>query len=164
MMPRTYEPIASQTLGSAAASVTFSSIPGTYTDLRLVGIGATSTTGRNILVEVNSDTANNYSSTLISGWSSSAGSTRQANEANIRGYFQVGTDANVSTYTVDLMSYASTNVNKTLLLTGGHGSEVYRMVGLWRSTSAITAVTIRPNTGNWNSGATFSLFGIKASA
>ena len=35
-MATTYEPIATTTLGSAAASITFSSIAGTYTDLRLV--------------------------------------------------------------------------------------------------------------------------------
>jgi hypothetical protein len=35
-MPATYEPIATTTLGTAAAFITFSSIPATYTDLRLV--------------------------------------------------------------------------------------------------------------------------------
>ena len=35
-MPATYEPIATTTLGSAATNITFSSIPATYTDLRLV--------------------------------------------------------------------------------------------------------------------------------
>jgi hypothetical protein len=35
-MAKTYEPIATTTLGTAAATVTFSSISGTYTDLVLV--------------------------------------------------------------------------------------------------------------------------------
>jgi hypothetical protein len=35
-MATTYEPIATTTLGTAAAFITFSSIPATYTDLRLV--------------------------------------------------------------------------------------------------------------------------------
>ena len=38
----TYSPIASQTLGSAAASVTFSSIPQGYTDLIIISGGISS--------------------------------------------------------------------------------------------------------------------------
>jgi hypothetical protein len=53
----TYEAIATQTLGSAAASVTFSSIPGTYTDLVLVVAMEHVTTGtENIVMQFNGDT------------------------------------------------------------------------------------------------------------
>lgn len=161
-MPATYEPIASQTLGTAASSVTFSSIPGTYTDLRLVAVGTTSLTGRNVLIEVNGDTGTNYSNTQLAGWGSSTGSNRMSNDTKILAYWQVGTDSNPSTYLADFMSYANTNVNKTVLFSGGAGGEIFRLVGLWRSTAAITSVTIRPNTGNWNSGTQVSLYGIKA--
>jgi len=63
-MPTTYEPIATTTLSTATASVTFSSISGTYTDLRLVifALGATSDYP---YVEINSDTGTNYSKTVL---------------------------------------------------------------------------------------------------
>ncbi len=160
-MPRTYEPIASTTLGSAASSITLSSIPATFTDLRLVVVASASVSGSNVNLRVNGDTATNYSATQLEG-SFATGSTRQSNFAQINGYWQVGTDANVSTYIADFMSYANTNVNKTVLYSGGNGGEVFRVVGLWRSTSAINSVTILISGGNFNSGATASLYGIKA--
>ena len=81
-MPTTYEPIATQTLGSAAATITFSSIPATYTDLRLVLVG-TSTISANPKINFNSDTATNYSQTILSGNGSVANSARQTNGTTI---------------------------------------------------------------------------------
>jgi hypothetical protein len=64
----TYVAIAEQTLGTAAASVTFSSIPGTYTDLVLV-ISAQDTTNNSFALICNSDTGTNYSRTrLLRRW------------------------------------------------------------------------------------------------
>jgi hypothetical protein len=68
----TYEPIASQTLGSAVSSVTFSSIPQNYTDLILVvnyGISANNFGAR---IRFNGDTGSNYSDSFIYGTGSSA--------------------------------------------------------------------------------------------
>ena len=61
----TYTPIASTTLGSAAASYTFSSIPNTYTDLVLIASMADSNSGadQRMLVQVNGDTGTKYSTT-----------------------------------------------------------------------------------------------------
>ena len=66
-MAITYEPIATTTLGTAAASVTFSTISGAFTDLVLVmafantGVG----NGNDILMQFNSDSGSNYSRTFI---------------------------------------------------------------------------------------------------
>ena len=62
-MASTYEPIATTTLGSAASSITFSSIPATYTDLRLVLVHTPSASTGNAQMQFNSDTATNYSYT-----------------------------------------------------------------------------------------------------
>jgi ethanolamine utilization microcompartment shell protein EutL len=77
-MAKTYEPIATTTLGSAAASYTFSSISGSYTDLILV-VDATTTAGNRALqLVLNSDTGTNYSATYITGDGSSTASSRNS--------------------------------------------------------------------------------------
>ena len=63
-MAATYEPIATTTLGSAASSITFNSIPATYTDLRVVLVGTTTATA-NCWLTFNSDGATNYSDTFL---------------------------------------------------------------------------------------------------
>ena len=61
-MAATYTPIASITLGAATSSVTFSSIPQTYTDLIVIFNGRTDG-DENTNLQFNSDTTNNYSVT-----------------------------------------------------------------------------------------------------
>jgi hypothetical protein len=62
-MTATYEKIATTTLGSTTATVTFSSISGAYTDLVLVERLVKSITGGSLQVRFNSDTGTNYSAT-----------------------------------------------------------------------------------------------------
>jgi hypothetical protein len=75
----TYEAIATQTLGSAAASVTFSSIPGTYTDLVVVIAGTLTTGSDNVSFQLNGDSGANYSVTVLTGDGSTASSGRASN-------------------------------------------------------------------------------------
>jgi hypothetical protein len=179
-MPATYEPIASQTLGTAAASVSFSSISGTFTDLLLVCMVRGTTTGTfnfntYVRIQVNGDTGTNYSATQIYSRSSagswSALSLRSTNETA----YSLG-PAPDSQHAADIfgpqrvhfMSYANTNVNKTVLAESGYSSNLTnhdgprRDVGLWRNTAAITSMSISLTTGNLAVGCTFSLFGLKA--
>ena len=78
----TYTPIASQTLGSAAASVTFSSIPQGYTDLIIVMNGTTST-NENTYMRYNSDSSSLYSVTYVGGDGSTASSGRASTQNKI---------------------------------------------------------------------------------
>jgi hypothetical protein len=162
-MPATYEPIASTTLGSAAASHTFSSIPGTFTDLRLI-VSDGLTNNYNIGCRFNSDTGSNYSHTQIYGTGSAAASTRDSSQtALFLGY--TGTSA-PNVLVTDIMSYANTNVFKTVLSASvAPARTVTRAVGLYRSTSAITSVQVYIIFGgpvDLPTGTTLSLYGIKA--
>lgn len=162
-MAVTYEPIASTTLGSAATSVTFSSIPGTYTDLVLVAFMKESSGTTYTSLRLNGDTGTNFSTTDLYGSGGSAISTRQSNQSVIANG-QSSTGGSYTATIINLMSYANTNVFKTTLAaTVNPAVLVLRSVGLWRSTSAITSVTLLTSTADtWVAGSTFSLYGIKA--
>jgi peptide methionine sulfoxide reductase MsrA len=157
-MPSTYEPIATTTLGSTATSVTFSSITGSYTDLVLI-FGGKGSTGGNVTFQFNSDTGSNYSSTIIYGDGSSAGSVRGSNQSSMN-IGSTGTD--ITTNTFSLMNYSNATTYKTVLGRYSRADEVGAKVGLWRSTSAITNLVVAVSGGNFSIGSTFTLYGIKA--
>ena len=155
----TYDLIEEQVLSTTAASVTFSSIPGTYKDLVLEIIGNATSAG-NLYWQFNGDTATNYSSTNVRGDGTAAGSTRISTTAN--GYIDLsGAYTALGIRTVSLFSYANTNVNKTWLSrTSIAGGIAEALVGLWRSTAAVTSFTVQSNVGNLASGSTFRLWGV----
>lgn len=156
----TYEPIASQTLGSAAASVTFSSIPQGYTDLRLVMSGSMSA-GADVTLQFNSDTATNYSRTYLIGSGSAAGTGRTTSNAEMP-VFYIGATSTYSAF-ADINNYSNSTTFKTVLCRSGDtGSYVEANVGLWRNTAAITSMKIIATGGvTFSSGSTFSIYGIQ---
>ena len=160
-MTATYEAIATTTLGSAQSSVTFSSISGSYTDLVGIVVGQSSASG-NLLVELNSDTGSNYSATILFGDGTSADSARTTNATSIN----IGDiDQNaISNNIVNFQNYSNATTYKTLLGRGNRQpTSVVAKVGLWRSTSAITTIKFSLSGGaTFNSGSTFTLYGIKA--
>ena len=162
-MPQTYTPIASTTLTAAAASYTFSSIPSTYTDLLIIAVG-NSTAAADLWMQVNGDTGSNYSTTQLSGTGTSALSQRSANRTN----FNINFNAYMSTtvaanYIIQLQNYSNTTTNKTILARSSNANQgVDATVGLWRSTAAITSITLLNNGSTFASGSTFVLYGVKA--
>jgi hypothetical protein len=155
----TYEAIATQTLGSAAASVTFSSIPSTYTDLVLV-YGGSQASQDNFSIQFNSDTGTNYSATTLYGDGTSAASQRFSSTSSIYGPILDATTQ--SNLIVHIQNYSNSTTYKTSLIRGNSSSfRTTATVGLWRSTSAITSVKCQILGGtNFNSGSVFSLYGI----
>ncbi len=160
-MPATYEPIASAN-PSSATSVSFSSIPDTYTDLVLVAALTQPYGFSEIQLRFNGSSATNYSATYVKGDGSSASSNRwsNANAMNLSTNGP-GNSSTPLTLNVAIQRYASTSVFKTVLSASGSASQqVDRLVGLWRSTSAITSIDLFPV--SWNITGTVSLYGIKA--
>jgi hypothetical protein len=161
-MPTTYEPIATNTLGSATASVTFSSISGSYTDLILVISGGTTANGQ-FRIQVGNgsvDTGANYGGTQLYGYSSTVGSGRETNATNP---YVAATSSTNSTHIIQFMNYANTTTYKTWLQKGGDlGQSQYDVsVYTWRSTSAINTIKLASDTGTTlASGTTFTLYGI----
>jgi len=163
----TYEAIATQTLGSAAATVTFSSIPGTYTDLVLVINLGTTANGNDLYVNIGNgsvDTGSNYSYTVVAGNGSSALSARQSSQTKLNLNYATNTSSAISgNLILNFMNYSNTTTNKTILTRANNSNYgVDAFAGLWRSTSAINIMTLTAGTSTFLSGSTFSLYGIAA--
>jgi hypothetical protein len=168
-MAATYTPIASITLGASAASVTFSSIPQTYTDLVMVMSPANNTSVQDgtELFSINSDTGTNYSFTELYGNGSSAASIRRTGTAYIGLSFftTIDTTLGSTTNVTHFMNYSNATTYKTILNRANNTSSTYPgaslIASLWRSTAAITSFSIRPGgSTNFKAGSTFNLYGI----
>ena len=165
----TYTPIATQTATGGQTSITFSSIPSTYTDLILIAnIQHSNNSGDQLRLGNGSlDTGSNYSNTKIYSTGSSYGSTRAANATSID-IAAVAVSAPTSGYfaplIVNIQNYSNTSTYKTVIARyNDAGGEVNATVGLWRSTSAINTISLFPGSGiSYNSGCTFTLYGILA--
>ena len=164
-MPATYEPIATTTLGASAASYTFSSISGTYTDLILISTPKVTAGSPDVYMQFNGDTATNYSKTGLYGNGTAASSTRGSsqNQINLTANATPTTTLGDVQYITHIFNYSNATTNKTVLHRGDRASAgTEAIVGLWRSTAAITSVLIKPSSGSWDIGSTFTLYGIKA--
>jgi hypothetical protein len=158
-MAGTYTPIASITIGTAVSSITFSSIPQTYTDLIIIGQGVGSCPEP--FVRFNSDTSALYSWTRIYGDGTSVASDRSANDTSY--YITTGSFTD-GMFVFQLNNYSNSTTFKTGLSRSSRaGSHVSAIVGLYRSTTAITSISLNGASGvNFTVGSTFNLYGIQA--
>ena len=167
----TYTPIYSQTLSSTASSITFSNIPQTYTDLQLVCQTLASSSALNLTVNVNGDTATNYSITSLYARSEGAGtgvsSIRATNTTYALANYGTATTTNARSVShVDFLDYSNSTTFKPIIVrastasgnTTFSGNEI--IANQWRSLAAITSITL--GGGTFASGSTFTLYGIKA--
>lgn len=164
-MAVTYEPIATTTLSSPASTIVFSSIPSTYTDLKII-ISALSSSSASVYLRFNSDTTfGNYGTQVMYGDGAVYAATGFTNNSQsfVAGW-TVGSSSTLPTYGVaDIFSYASSRY-KTVLAKGfldqNGGGESVVSVNVWRSTSAINTVTVTG--GLFDTNTTATIFGITA--
>lgn len=167
-----FELISTTILGTAAASVTFSSIASTYTHLQIRYTARSSSTGGdNIRMQMNADTGNNYSVHYLFGNGSSVSSGNAA-PWNTAVYalmpYSTQTADVWGAGIIDILDYRSTSKNKTVrgmsgkVVSGDYN--IYLQSGAWLSTSAITELRIYLGTGsNIVAGSRFSLYGVRGS-
>lgn len=168
-----YFSIATATVGSGgSSSVTFSSIPSTYTHLQIRAIGRTnrSNTFDDIRFKINGDTATSYYVHFFygDGASVAAGS----NTTYVTGAWGGGMSGATATSSVfgaaiiDILDYANTNKNKTIRALDGvenNGSGTIAFSSsLWSSTSAINSIELFGIGGTIQQYSSFALYGIKA--
>ncbi len=175
-----YDSIATTTVGAGgAATITFSSIPSTYTHLQIRFIGRSVTTNGtydSLLMRFNSDTGTNYSQHAILG----NGASVFADVNNGVGYIVVDPIAssgaianNFGAGNIDIIDYANTNKFKSIKHSSGFDNngtgatsfqQGYKTEGSgnWRSTSAISTITLNTgSTSNFAQYSSFALYGIK---
>lgn len=169
-----YDSIATTTVGAGgASSITFSSIPNTYTHLQIRGIARDTTSGGGssaVLIRFNSDTSTTYprhylygdGSTVGAGFSTPVGESYAGSVAlngNTSGIFA----SNI----IDILDYANTNKYKTLrslsgLDTNASDGGIIVNSNLWQSTAAINTIRLSSATGNsFVQYSSFALYGIR---
>lgn len=163
----TYTPLATNTLGTAASSVTFSSISGAYTDLVVISdcsVGSGTLFFGYQVGNGSVDTGSNYSYTYLLG-SGSAASSGAAGGTFLEPFTNTGANNRLNIITF-FQNYSNTTTYKTSLTRSNSPSStraVAASVGLWRSTSAINTIKISSiDANNFNVGSTFTLYGIAA--
>ena len=174
-MPSTYTLISSNVLGSSAASVTFSAIPSTYTDLVLrisarlyIGDG---TQEQFFNVYFNSSGTTDFSSTYLRGYTT-AQSFRSSLRANLNYNNTLADGATANTFSsqeIYIPNYAgsaSKPVSSSMAaIQNSTSSQSSVYAGLYNSSAAISSITLVGPSGSYTfvSGSSFYLYGIKNS-
>lgn len=168
--PFAFESIASATATGSASSITFSSIPATYQHLELRIFGRSTSAGANHSIRVNNISSSTYTSSYFLSYGVS--NLFRSGNADTRTYiagFNFGDSPNYPTATVvNILDYANTNKKKVInsyggYSAGGQGEISITSGAVTGTTAAISEISIFTNSGNWASGSTFALYGIKGS-
>ena len=169
-----YESIATVIVGSGGqSSVSFTSIPTTYTHLQIRGIvrKAFSTGTTAFKANFNSDTGMNYTNHQLYGNGSSAGADGNATGTySNMPFFAIATqqsDTAYGAFVVDILDYRNSNKYKTIRSFAGYETNSVGFINLasslWLSTSAITSITLATYaSGNIDQYSKFALYGLRS--
>ncbi len=176
-VPSDFESIATITGSGNPASITFSSIPSTYTHLQIRTVArdtdGSAGTAYSTTMRINGLSTSIYAFHQLVGNNSSASASANINQTGIDiGRTSVDAGATSNTFgvsVIDILDYKDTTKFKTIRsLSGADGNSastgfgIQLQSGLWRSTSAITSITINAAITSFNSNSHFALYGIKA--
>jgi len=167
-----YDSIATTTVGAGgASSITFSSIPSTYTHLQIRGILRTNDTGswNNQGMQFNGDTGANYKSHTLAGDGASVTAGTVASTTSFNDFMRAASNSLTAgifgSVIVDILDYTNTNKYKVFRALQGGDSNGAGNVGLnsgvWLNTNAITSITIIPSGGTAIQYSSFALYGIR---
>jgi hypothetical protein len=166
MATEVFIPIQTYTLASSQASITFSSIPGTYQDLVIIGRGVRNIAGsgsNGAPMQFNGDSGSNYNSTITYGVSGTYGQSSVYSTSTPYGA-QVG-DPNHggNANFIQIFNYASNNIKKTWLNTVSNAENglIYSIAGSWNTSNVpITSIQFNVNSGeNFGTYTQFTLYG-----
>jgi hypothetical protein len=164
-----YESIATVTVGSGgSSSITFSSIPSTYTHLQIRCIAKWTYSGTdqsNINISFNTSTIYGYHSLRGNGTAVAVG--YGAGYAYLQTFMPSGRANTFGISIIDVLDYTSSIKNKTVRALGGYDANGTGFIGFGSggsfNTAAITSVTLAPDSDAWGELSQFSLYGIKGS-
>ena len=165
-----FESIATATGTGSSGTISFTSIPSTYSHLqvRILGRGTVASVTQTAVLTLNNDTAANYANHGIIGDGATVQATGNASASNIARIYSVGNNATadiMSVGIIDIHDYASTSKYKTVrIFTGDDRNGAGRTAlssGLWQSTTAVNRLDIITASANWTTTTTFALYGIK---
>lgn len=167
-MATTFVKIQTVTVGSGgAANIEFTSIPQTYTDLKLVYSLRETSTGVNTTLTFNGSSSN-FSWRQLAG----DGTSPYSNNGSSNLYLGPMTNATQNTASVFsngdvyIPNYKSSN-NKSFFIDGvteNNATQAFTTlwIGLWSNTAAITSISFAPSdAGNFAQYSTATLYGIK---
>jgi hypothetical protein len=156
------------------STVTFSSIPSTYTHLQIRAIARTSATGgttQNFNMTINNDTSTAYSFHQLLGTGTSASAYGEnVNRSNCVQILHITTDGAASsifgTGIIDILDYTNTNKNRTVRSLRGQeqnntDSGIALHSYLYTGTTAINRLDFFAGSGNLVQHSQIALYGIK---
>ena len=165
-----FESIATTTLSTSAASITFSSIPATYTHLqiRVMARGSQADISDQVGIQFNGDTSSNYTIKQFGGTGSVVFAGGNTSQTRLVPAYITGSTTAASIFgvgVIDILDYTNTNKYTTVRgLSGwdsnGAGYTILRS-GLWLNTSAVSSIVFTPDSGSYVQYSSFALYGIK---
>jgi hypothetical protein len=163
-----YESIATTTLSTTTATITFSSIPATYKHLQVRGILNTNagTNNWDLVIRLNSDSGSNYATHSLRGDGANPNGEGYASQTSMWLNRALPTDANIfGAVVIDFLDYANTSKYKTMRGLSGQdrngAGQISLNSGLWMNTAATTSLTFTAASGSFIAYSQLALYGIK---